>query len=124
MIQTDLFTTGATHMALLHNSILRGYNSIYLQAPHVQEADKAAFIGYSLTWFKFVKSHHDDEEETLFTKVEELLNDKEVFADTHKEHGMLNWPRHAESTHVSCLLTHHLGLQRRFWLASASSIPT
>ncbi|EON95993.1 putative hemerythrin hhe cation binding domain-containing protein [Phaeoacremonium minimum UCRPA7] len=84
--KTDLFTTGATHMALLHNSILRGYNSIYLQAPHVQEADKAAFIGYSLTWFKFVKSHHDDEEETLFTKVEELLNDKEVFADTHKEH--------------------------------------
>lgn len=74
-------------MALLHNSILRGYNSIYLQAPHIQEADKAAFIGYSLTWFKFVKSHHDDEEETLFTKVEELLNDKEVFAGTHKEHG-------------------------------------
>lgn len=74
-------------MALLHNSIFRGYNSIYLQAPHVQDADKADFIGYALTWFKFVKSHHDDEEETLFTKVEELLEDKTVFEDTHKEHG-------------------------------------
>lgn len=74
-------------MALLHNSIFRGYNSIYLQAPHVQDADKADFIGYALTWFKFVKSHHDDEEESLFTKVEELLEDKTVFEETHKEHG-------------------------------------
>lgn len=85
--KTDLFSTGATHMALLHNSIFRGYNSIYLQAPHVKDADKADFIGYCLTWFKFVKSHHDDEEETLFTKVEELLDDKDIFAETHKEHG-------------------------------------
>jgi hypothetical protein len=82
-----MFTTGATHMSLLHNSILRGYNSIYQQAPHIQEADKAAFIGYCQTWYKFVKSHHDDEEATLFTKVEELLEDKTVFAESHKEHG-------------------------------------
>lgn len=74
-------------MALLHNSIFRGYNSIYLQAPHVQDADKADFIGYALTWFKFVKSHHDDEEDSLFTKIEELLEDKTVFEETHKEHG-------------------------------------
>ncbi|KAJ9150311.1 HemerythrinHHE cation binding domain-containing protein [Pleurostoma richardsiae] len=84
--KTDLFTTGATHMALLHNAILRGYNTIFLQAPHVPEAENANFIGYSLAWFKFVKSHHDDEEETLFTKVEELLDDKTVFAETHVEH--------------------------------------
>lgn len=74
-------------MALLHNAILRGYNSVYLQAPHVQEADKAAFIGYALTWFKFVKSHHDDEEVTLFPKVEAVLGgDKAVWAQTHREH--------------------------------------
>ncbi|KAK7750959.1 hypothetical protein SLS62_007092 [Diatrype stigma] len=84
--KTDIFTTGATHMALLHNAILRGYNSIYLQAPHVQPADKAAFIGYALTWYKFVKTHHDDEEATLFTKVEEVLGDKTIWAQTHKEH--------------------------------------
>ncbi|KUI57384.1 hypothetical protein VP1G_04661 [Cytospora mali] len=84
--KTDLFSTGASHMALLHNSIFRGYNSIYLQAPHVQEADKADFIGYTLTWYKFVKSHHDDEEQSLFTKVEELLEDKTIFEETHREH--------------------------------------
>ena len=85
--KTDIFTSGATHMALLHNSILRGYNSIYQQAPHILEQDKTEFVGYCLTWFKFVKSHHDDEEATLFTKIEELLDDKTVFEGTHKEHG-------------------------------------
>jgi len=74
-------------MALLHNSILRGYNSIYHQAPLVVDQDKADFVGYSLAWYRFVKSHHDDEEATLFTKVEELLKDKAVFKETHKEHG-------------------------------------
>ncbi|KAK4132008.1 hypothetical protein BT67DRAFT_132435 [Trichocladium antarcticum] len=83
---TDIFTSGATHMALLHNSILRGYNSIYQQAPFVVDQDKADFVGYCLAWFKFVKSHHDDEEATLFPKMEELLQDKTVFAETHREH--------------------------------------
>lgn len=76
-------------MALLHNSILRGYNSIYNQVPHIQETDKADFVGYCLTWYKFVKSHHDDEEENLFTKIEDVLQDKTVFAETLKEHGTI-----------------------------------
>ncbi|KAF7560089.1 hypothetical protein G7046_g4069 [Stylonectria norvegica] len=84
--KTDIFTTGATHMALLHNAIIRGFNSIYLQAPHVQDVDKAAFIGYSLTWFRFVKSHHDDEEDNLFPKVQDLLGDDAVWTGTHEEH--------------------------------------
>ncbi|KAJ5893277.1 ZIP zinc transporter-domain-containing protein [Penicillium taxi] len=85
--KTDLFTTGATHMALLHNSILRGFNTVYLQAPHVQDADKDAFIGYSQTWFRFVKSHHDDEEENLFPKVQDLLGgDEGLWKETLDEH--------------------------------------
>ncbi|KAI1424664.1 hypothetical protein F5Y12DRAFT_435070 [Xylaria sp. FL1777] len=87
--KTDLFATGATHMALLHNSIFRGYNSIYQQAPNVKDVDKTDFIGYALTWYKFVKSHHDDEEVSLFTKVEEVLDDKTIWAETHKEHAFL-----------------------------------
>jgi hypothetical protein len=75
-------------MALLHNSILRGYNSIWQQAPNVKPADKTDFIGYCLAWQKFVVSHHDDEEQNLFLKIEELLDDKTVLEETHKEHGM------------------------------------
>ncbi|KAF9692736.1 hypothetical protein EKO04_009100 [Ascochyta lentis] len=86
--KTDIFTTGATHMTHIHNAILRGYNSIYHQAPHVKEEDKAAFIGYAVTWFRFVKSHHDDEEGGLFPKVAEVLGskDSELWGATHKEH--------------------------------------
>jgi hemerythrin-like domain-containing protein len=75
-------------MSHIHNTILRGYNSIYLQAPHITDVDKSAFIGYALTWYRFVKSHHDDEELELFPKVEEVLSKKEIWNDTHKEHGM------------------------------------
>ena len=74
-------------MALLHNCIIRGFNSIWLQAPYIKEADKADFIGYSLTWFKFVKSHHDDEEDNLFSKVADILGDESVWSQTHEEHG-------------------------------------
>lgn len=84
--KTDIFTTGATHMALVHNAILRGYNSIYQQAPHVQDADKADFVGYCQTWHKFVVSHHDDEEETLFAAVAKVLDDQTVWEGTLKEH--------------------------------------
>ncbi|KAI1823502.1 hypothetical protein F4861DRAFT_316928 [Xylaria intraflava] len=84
--KTDIFTIGATHMALLHNAIFRGYNSIYQQAPHVKDAEKNDFIGYAMTWYKFVKSHHDDEEVSLFTKVEEVLDDETIWEDTAKEH--------------------------------------
>lgn len=85
--KTDIFTTGATHMALLHNAVFRGYNSIWHQATHVQDSEKADFIGYCLTWFRFVKSHHDDEESNLFPRVEELLNDKTIWEETQQEHG-------------------------------------
>lgn len=74
-------------MAHIHNSILRGYNSIYLQAPHVIEGDKSAFVNYARTWYRFVKSHHDDEEGELFPKVEEVLGTKGIWEETHKEHG-------------------------------------
>ncbi|KAF1995980.1 hypothetical protein P154DRAFT_525931 [Amniculicola lignicola CBS 123094] len=84
--KTDIWTTGATHMAHIHNTILRGYNSIYLQALHITLDDKVDFIGYSLSWFKFVKSHHDDEENELFPKVEEVLGKKGIWDKTHKEH--------------------------------------
>ncbi|KAF8851084.1 hypothetical protein BDZ45DRAFT_601987 [Acephala macrosclerotiorum] len=82
----DLFTSGASHMCMVHNSIFRGYNSIYHQAPHISEADKANFISYCLAWHKFLKSHADNEDNSLFPKTEELLDDKTIFEESHKEH--------------------------------------
>lgn len=82
----DIFTKGATHMALIHNAILRGFNSIYQQAPHVKPADYSDFIGYSLAWHHFVKLHHDDEETQLFTKVEDLVGKRGIWDQTLAEH--------------------------------------
>lgn len=87
--QHDLFTSGASHMAMVHNSIFRGYNSIYHQAPHVAEADKADFVGYCLTWQKFVETHAENEETSLFPRTEELLEDKTIYEESHKEHGTI-----------------------------------
>jgi len=35
-------------MVIVHNIIIRGLNSIYVQAPHVKPGDYADFIGYCL----------------------------------------------------------------------------
>ncbi len=90
-------------MCLLHNTIIRGFNSIYLQAPHVNAADKADFVGYAQVWYRFVKSHHDDEEATLFTAVEGVLDDKEIWAETHKEHGKFQTQNSQRRRGRSCL---------------------
>ncbi|KAH7135931.1 hypothetical protein B0J11DRAFT_519555 [Dendryphion nanum] len=90
----DTWTTGASHMALLHNSILRGFNSIYRQAPHVQPKDYADFIGYCLTWYKFIKAHHDAEEEDLFPQCLSVIGkeDREIWQTTHEEHEAMMAP--------------------------------
>ncbi|PHH74959.1 hypothetical protein CDD80_2740 [Ophiocordyceps camponoti-rufipedis] len=85
----DLFTTAATHMALLHNSLIRGYNSIHLQAPHVRDADKPDFLAYTRTWLRFIRSHHDDEDEILFPELRSALGDDSVWGDVPQEHETL-----------------------------------
>jgi hypothetical protein len=39
-------------MALGHNMIVRGLNSIYLQAPLVKPEDHEDFIQYALCWYQ------------------------------------------------------------------------
>jgi hypothetical protein len=73
-------------MALIHNTILRGFNSIYQQAPYVNPSDYNDFIGYSAAWFRFVKSHHDDEELSLFPFIEKLIDKPGIWDSTHAEH--------------------------------------
>jgi hemerythrin superfamily protein len=39
-------------------------------------------------WHKFLKTHAENEESSLFPKTEELLEEKGIWEETHKEHGM------------------------------------
>lgn len=89
-MQDDVFTAGATHMALVHNSMIRGYNSIVNQVPFVSDADLEDFLEYGYAWAALVHAHHDDEEAALFPNVTTMLKDETIWTETHKEHVELS----------------------------------
>jgi hypothetical protein len=63
----------ATQMALAHNGILRGLNSIYLQATHIpREALDVIedFLTYCQCWCESMHHHHDAEEKEFFPSIE------------------------------------------------------
>ncbi|MCJ1395640.1 hypothetical protein MMC18_008526 [Xylographa bjoerkii] len=83
---TDSFTTEASHMTLSHNSIIRGFNSIYQQAPRLQESDAKDFVGYCLAWYYFVEEHHRYEETRFFLDIEEAVGEKAVMNGEVEQH--------------------------------------
>ncbi|KAF1808091.1 hypothetical protein P152DRAFT_406137 [Eremomyces bilateralis CBS 781.70] len=84
--KNNTFTTGASHMALMHNAVFRGFNSIYNQALSVPAAQHANFIGYASAWTKLVISHAEAEERDLFPHVEAEMKKPGYFDDTLGEH--------------------------------------
>ena len=67
-------------MALAHNIIIRGLNSVYVQAPYVKVADQQAFLLYARNLFRMLAIHHDSEEETIFPAVERMAGEPGVMA--------------------------------------------
>lgn len=58
-------------MALSHNAFIRGFNSIYQQAPRLREpADKTDFAGYCIAWADCVATHHHYEETEFFPNID------------------------------------------------------
>jgi len=54
-------------MVLVHNTMIRGLNSIYHQAPNIKEAkDAADFILYMSSWSLMLHAHHHSEETLAF----------------------------------------------------------
>lgn len=82
-----MYTEFGSHMALVHNVIIRGYNSIYLQAPHVKRADVVDFLHYCLAWYIVVVCHHDSEEHVLFPDIEKATGVKGIMDVDVQEHG-------------------------------------
>ena len=68
----DMFDVMASEMALVHNIIIRGLNSIYLQAPHITPADEKPFGRYMTYWYNMIHSHHDGEETMFFPAIQKL----------------------------------------------------
>ena len=62
-------------MALAHNGILRGLNSIYLQATRIPREDMTAvsdFLTYCQCWGESMHHHHDCEEAIFFPSIESI----------------------------------------------------
>lgn len=62
-------------MAMAHNGIIRGLNSIYLQATALPEGDARTvrdFLTYCQCWCESMHHHHDVEEESFFPAIEQL----------------------------------------------------
>jgi len=60
-------------MALAHNGILRGLNSIYLQATQIPHEDLVViqdFLTYCQCWCESMHHHHDAEETSFFPSIE------------------------------------------------------
>lgn len=75
-------------MAQIHNTILRGINSIYNQALDIKAGTKEAedFIYWNQCVYHFLHHHHMNEEETFFPLLKEVTGDPK-FCDTEtKEH--------------------------------------
>lgn len=75
---TDQFTEVASQMAMVHNSIIRGWNSIYLQAPNVVPHDFKDFVGYAYAWYELLDAHHRGEEEFAFPALEKMTGVKGI----------------------------------------------
>ena len=76
-------------MAVIHNVWIKGWNSIYQQAPYILERDYTDFIQYCLAWHACLEVHHDGEEEDFFPKVEEAIGKKGFLSVAVDQHGTL-----------------------------------
>ncbi|KAF1852047.1 uncharacterized protein K460DRAFT_383294 [Cucurbitaria berberidis CBS 394.84] len=97
LISTDPFSKDSTHaayyvatqIALAHNGILRGLNSIYLQAPHMPREDLDTirdFLTYCQCWCESMHHHHDAEEAIFFPSIEQITDVQEVMERNVEQH--------------------------------------
>jgi hemerythrin-like domain-containing protein len=79
----------ATEMALAHNGMIRGLNSIYLQAPLIPSSDITTvrdFLTYCQCWCESMHHHHDSEEEVFFPTIERISGIQGLMADNVEQH--------------------------------------
>ncbi|KAH6616204.1 hypothetical protein B0J18DRAFT_373326 [Chaetomium sp. MPI-SDFR-AT-0129] len=82
--ESDVFDEIASEMVNVHNMFIRGLNSIYLQAPHIEPADEKLFARYILGWYHGLHSHHAGEEKSFFPAVERMTGVQGIM-DTNKD---------------------------------------
>lgn len=76
-------------MALAHNGMIRGLNSIHTQAPNIPSTDTKTikdFLIYCQCWCESMHHHHDMEEENFFPAIEKLTGVEGLMASNVEQH--------------------------------------
>ena len=76
-------------MALAHNGILRGLNSIYLQAMHLPRENLKLiqdFLTYCQCWCESMHHHHDAEETVFFPSIEQISGVRGIMERNVEQH--------------------------------------
>lgn len=84
--QPNMYHRLASEMACVHNIVVRGINSIYLQAPHVRPEDVKSFLGYAYCFYEATHVHHHGEEETIFPEIERVVGVPGLMAKNVEQH--------------------------------------
>jgi len=87
----DQYVEAASIMAMGHNVLIRGLNSIYLQAPHVNPEDVPDFASYALCWHEVLDAHHRMEEESMFPRIEKETGEKGIMDGNVEEHRIYSF---------------------------------
>jgi len=79
----------ATQMSLAHNGIIRGLNSIYIQATNIPPSDIATvgdFLTYCQCWSESMHHHHDAEENVFFPDMAKITGIKDIMERNIDQH--------------------------------------
>lgn len=114
---TDLLQTGkravgaracSSEMTVVHNTIIRGANAIYLQAVNVEKLgtpkDQSDFVYFALRWAERLHEHHNTEETMLFPAINEITKMPTLMDGNLEEHlafqtGLEDFTGYLESVH-------------------------
>jgi len=78
-------------MTNAHNLLLRGLNSIYLQAPYVSiPADIKDLLIYCRAWIDTVYAHHAHEDAILFPDLIKLTGREDIVSTEQESHRILH----------------------------------
>ncbi|SPO01555.1 uncharacterized protein DNG_04228 [Cephalotrichum gorgonifer] len=87
----DIFDECASNMAAVHNTVIRGLNAIYLQAPHIKPADVKSFSTFISHWYLVIHHHHNGEETYAFPRIEEMAGEKGIMdVNVAQHHAFLD----------------------------------
>jgi hypothetical protein len=74
-------------MALVHNTFLRAFNSIYAGALTLQPSDYKPFLSYANAIYQALEAHHTGEETTGFPSIEKATGTKGLMDVNVAQHG-------------------------------------